>query len=255
MHPARHVLSVLLVGLLLSFGCGSNSVNSPEREARVRILLTDAPADLIETAFVTVSRVYLLDADSEAPVAVDILAAGDEPQVHDLLTLRDGVTALLGEALVPAAGYEELRLVVDDATVTLAEGYAFRDGSVSRSLKVPSGQSSGIKVKLAESIPANEGVVTTLVVDFDVNENFRIQGNPQTEAGIRGVSFQPVLKEKSRTVEEDEEDDSRDPDVDEEDIPGNGGDESHDGDVDPTDEDGEVPDHVEVDIGVEGGLH
>jgi hypothetical protein len=39
-------------------------------------------------------------------------------------------------------------------------------------------------------------------VDFDVDDNFVLQGNPETPAGIHGVLFTPVLKEKVRTEEE-----------------------------------------------------
>ena len=49
----------------------------------------------------------------------------------------------------------------------------------------------------------HRGEETTIVlVDFDVNENFRLQGNPETPAGLQGILFTPVLKEKSRTVDE-----------------------------------------------------
>ena len=60
---------------------------------------------------------------------------------------------------------------------------------------------SGIKVQLAEPLSAESGMVTIVVVDFDVNDNFKLQGNPDTPAGIKGILFTPVLKEKSRDME------------------------------------------------------
>ena len=59
-----------------------------------------------------------------------------------------------------------------------------------------------IKLNLRESEAADEessgveisGGETVLVVDFDVNQSFRIQGSPDTPAGISGVSFQPTLR-------------------------------------------------------------
>ena len=45
---------------------------------------------------------------------------------------------------------------------------------------------------LDEPLAAEPGVVTIVLVDFDVNDNFRIQGNPETPAGIQaGHSFKP----------------------------------------------------------------
>jgi hypothetical protein len=52
--------------------------------------------------------------------------------------------------------------------------------------------------ELAEPIEAEEGEETTLVVDFDVDQNFVIQGNPETPAGIIGMLFTPVLQELRR---------------------------------------------------------
>jgi hypothetical protein len=63
---------------------------------------------------------------------------------------------------------------------------------------VPSGSQSGIKVDLGSAIVADDGETTVIVVDFDVDQNFVIQGNPETPAGIMGILFTPVLKEKSR---------------------------------------------------------
>jgi hypothetical protein len=93
-------------------------------------------------------------------------------------------------------------LVVSEATVTLIDGLEFRDGGVARTLHVPSGMQSGIKVHLNSPLEVAEGTLTTLTVDFDVNSNFVIQGNPETPAGIQGVLFTPVLKEKGRTEED-----------------------------------------------------
>ena len=83
----------------------------------------------------------------------------------------------------------------------------FTDGTTYRSLKVPSGAQSGIKVKL-QSTDADTLVpyVTItpgqaiLVVDFDVSQNFKIQGNPNTPAGLRSILFTPVLRAVVRNV-------------------------------------------------------
>ena len=68
-------------------------------------------------------------------------------------------------------------------------------------LKVPSGAQSGIKIKLRPADGEEDGESgieitgeTTLVVDFDVSQNFKIQGNPNTPAGLKGVLFTPSLR-------------------------------------------------------------
>lgn len=162
--------------------------------AAVQIKLTDAPSDLIDSAEVSISRVYLVG-DGQP---VDLLDPENSPQVFDLMELRGGVEALLAESPAPEGTYSQLRMVVDDATVTLVEGMTFDDGSTTQSLKVPSGSQSGLKVEIDEPIVNEDGTLTIVVVDFDVNESFVLQGNPDTPAGLKGMLFKPVLKEKRR---------------------------------------------------------
>jgi hypothetical protein len=184
--------------LLAVAAAACDETTGPDGTAEVRIQLTDAPSDMIATADVWISRVYLMPADSGGE-AVELMEAGAPAKKYDLLLLRDGVTAeLTGAAAIEPGMYRQLRLVVDSAVVTLVDGFTFSDGSTSRNLKVPSGSTSGIKVQLEEPIDAAEGESTTLVVDFDVDQNFKLQGNPNTPAGIHGILFTPVLHEKSR---------------------------------------------------------
>jgi len=212
-HPS---LALALLAISASaLGCGDDNTTTPPpngtNTASIRVMLTDAPSDYISSAEVTISRVYLMAAAADsmedstaAPAgAIDLLPEGSEPLTFDLLDLQDGLEAYLGEVQVPAGMYHQLRLVVDDASVTLADGYTFPDGTDTAGLKTPSAHKSGIKVQLAEPIPADEGMVTIVTVDFDVNQNFVLQGNPETPAGIKGVLFKPVLKEKHRAQEED----------------------------------------------------
>ena len=135
---------------------------------------------------------------------MDLFNDPEEPLAFDLLTLRDGVIAdLTGEVELPAGTYRQLRMIVADAEVTLAEGYTFSNGESMRKLFIPSGAQSGIKVNLVEPITTEAGAVDVVLVDFDVNQNFVLQGNPDTPAGLRGVLFTPMLRELSRSRSDD----------------------------------------------------
>lgn len=199
MHRFRFIALMLVVSLLLlPMGC---SLFESDSEGVIRVMLTDAPADMIKSAVVTITRVYLVPGDDEGNF-VELLPAEESPKTYDLLTLRDGLEAFLAEATVPTGTYHQLRLVVENAEVTLAEGFTFENGSATAALKVPSGQTSGIKVKLAAPVAVVEDMVTIVVVDFDVNENFVFQGDTSDPTMIQSVSFQPVLKEKRRDTED-----------------------------------------------------
>ena len=85
--------------------------------------------------------------------------------------------------------YEQLRLVVDSARVTLASGNTFSDGTTEKTLKVPGGDNSGLKVNFAGPVMVDPGH-TTVTVDFDVSQSFIFQGNASMP---NGVLFTPVL--------------------------------------------------------------
>lgn len=171
-------------------GCDPNPSGSLDVD--LTVALADAPADYIASAVVDIGEITLTRTDGAAIVITD---DGGE---YDLITLQDGVTADLATVTVDPGEYHQLRMVVEGATVTLASGYTFRDGTTERELDIPSGASSGIKVNLgykhgASGVQLTPGE-TLLVIDFDVSQNFRIQGSADTAAGIQDVSFTPLLR-------------------------------------------------------------
>jgi hypothetical protein len=168
----------------------------------VQILLTDAPSDMIASAEVWISHVYLQggvgEPEEDGGGRVDLFNDPESPHHYDLLDLQDGLTAdLTGFVEIEAGLYQGLRLVVDSARVTLVEGLAFPDDTDTALLMVPSGSESGIKVMLDGVIEVAEGESTILTVDFDVDRNFVIQGG-EGESAIQAVVFTPVLMELDR---------------------------------------------------------
>jgi len=203
----KKVRPILGVAVLVMVACQGDPL--APNTTQVQILLTDAPHEQLESAIVWISRVYLQGGGGNEPDTaagdtttggrVDLYHDPGAPLEFDLLTLRDGVTAdLTGLVEVDVGLYQSLRFVVDSARVTLVEGLTFEDGTGTASLKVPSGSTSGIKVKLNDILDAGEGTATTVTVDFDVDDNFKIQQNPQTGL-VKKVLFTPVLKEKERS--------------------------------------------------------
>lgn len=162
--------------------------------ATLRILLTDAAADYIAEANVDIGRVELLPSEDGSPITLS--EDGTDGYVN-LLELQNAATMQLAEAEVEAGLYHQLRLIVESANVTLKDDYTFRDGSRTKDLKVPSGAQTGIKLLLRDEngdpleLASGETVV---VLDFDVNRSFVIQGNPETPAGIRSMLFKPTIK-------------------------------------------------------------
>ena len=228
--PARELLSacrnrivpVLTAALLVggTAACSDDSPSGLRGTAGVRILMTDAPTDMLDSAWVWISHVYLTgpggtevddeevegEDDSELPGGrMDLFLDEENPVLVDLLTLQDGVTVdLTGVVPVEATTWEGVRFVVDSTRLVLAEGYTFEDVSTVGTFKVPSGRQTGIKVKLDDILDLDEDEVTTVLIDFPVNDNFRIQMHPQLDTVVRRVTFQPVLRELGRDDDSDE---------------------------------------------------
>jgi hypothetical protein len=207
-HLGNKVRPILLTVLVAAGACEGDSLGP--QTSRVQVLLTDAPHEQLDSAIVWISHIYLQGGGGTEPdtAASDTTSSGGRVDLYnnpgtplhfDLLTLRDGVTAdLTGLVEVDVGLYQSLRFVVDSARVTLVEGLMFEDSTQTGVLKVPSGSTSGIKVKLNDILDAGDGDTTTVTVDFDVDDNFKIQQNPQTGL-VKMILFTPVLKEKGRS--------------------------------------------------------
>jgi Domain of unknown function (DUF4382) len=172
-------LALPLLAALAMAACDGGTGGSGD--ARVSIRLTDAPGDLQE-AWVRIDRIYLKGgaADSTGNGGTDLLTTRTD--WVDLLTLSGGRTAeLVNGAVVPAGRYSELRMVVCEAYVVADNGdvYATRDAvlpagvTADGQLQVPSGCSSGFKIKFQGDEPVElESESTIMTVDFDVSQSF-----------------------------------------------------------------------------------
>lgn len=190
-HPLRVFRRTGTLAAMALIGAACS--NSTGNDTQLSVLLTDAPHPLFESANVTIGEISIIPADG-APIV--LTSAGGS---YDLLQLQDGVTANLATLSIDAGNYVQLRLVVTEASVTLKDGFQFNDGSITKTLVVPSGAQTGIKINLSNADGNSESGIeisgaTILVVDFDVSQNFVVQGSLDTPAGINGVLFTPLLR-------------------------------------------------------------
>jgi hypothetical protein len=194
----KRASAVMALAAVALTGCEDSGVGVADGAADVRVLLTDAPADYIDAAWVDIGAISLVPMEG-TPV---LLSEDGTDGLVDLLELQNAATAELADMEIEPGTYAEIRMVVEAAEVDLVDGYTFRDGTTTKALKVPSGAQSGLKLKLAprdgmgdeddglEIVPGEN----VLVVDFDVSRSFVLQGNPDTPAGIHGVIFKPTLR-------------------------------------------------------------
>lgn len=165
-----------------------NNIENLDGKGRLTVNITDAPfpIDIVDKTVVTIDRLSIGSA-AEGEEEGNFLVLSEEEREIDLLDLTNGVTLELASVDIDAGTYDEIRLHVVDAKVLLKDGTEF-------DLKIPSGSSSGLKIKIAPAVTIEEGMESTVLLDFDVSKSFVMQGNMDTPAGIKGFLFKPVIR-------------------------------------------------------------
>jgi hypothetical protein len=197
--------SLLIAAAFSLAACGSDPLELPAGTGLLRIQLTDAPfpTDSVESVDIWVVRVdaKLAEGDSveaAAGASDDSASVGGWKTIaspdksFDLLTLRGGTVASLGEAALPEGDYRGFRLVIDPSKSSLTlKGGTVLDGDSSPSITFPSASRSGIKVHVQQSIPVGEDSTSTVLIDFDLENSFVMRGNSISQ---NGLLFKPVVK-------------------------------------------------------------
>ncbi|WP_258097141.1 DUF4382 domain-containing protein [Marinoscillum pacificum] len=153
-----------------------------DRLATLRLLITDAPypVELIESAYITINKITADHSDST-------LLLSEELFTINIFELRNGLSENLVDLKVPVGNIQSFNLFIEAAEITLTDGRNF-------DLNVPSGASSGLKVKVSPSIEIVENDLLEILIDFDVSQSFVPLGSDNSPNGIRGFNFKPTVK-------------------------------------------------------------
>lgn len=193
----RHGLLAVAAPLLMLGAGACDEATSPDGTGQFSVALTDAPSAMFSEATVDIGAIQLVG-EASGPITLT-----QDGGVHDLLDLQNGVMADLATLDIEAGTYHQLRLIVESAEVTLAEGYEFSDGTTTRSLFVPSGAQTGVKVNLRHAentseesggVEISSGETILVVLDMDVERNFVLQGDPDGPEGLLDVLFTPLVR-------------------------------------------------------------
>jgi hypothetical protein len=177
-------LRLLLFGalILLSLHCDNTGLFTPvDDEARVEIRLIDGPGDY-EKVLIDVVDVRV-KFQGEDWVDLD----DDYPGTYDLLELTSGVDALLAEGDFLPGTLEEVRLILGPDNFVQIGGELI-------SLRTPSAQQSGLKIKL-NNATLEPGESYVILLDFDA-------GRSVVRAGNSGnYNLKPVIRGKIEEVD------------------------------------------------------
>ncbi len=140
--------------------------------------ITDAPTTEFTEVFITFTGISVKPSEGKA-----IEFTFDEAKTLDLLTLQGGATApLLDDTELPAGEYEWIRLTLD-----VDSSYVTEAGGGQRTLFIPSGAQTGLK--LIDGFTVKPGGNSDFTIDFDVNKSIV---DPQ--GGMADYYLKPVLR-------------------------------------------------------------
>jgi hypothetical protein len=163
----RFLSAALLAVFALSFASCSkddddDNNNNTQGKAKVNFRLTDGPADY-DNVYIDIQSVEVTMADSGK-----VTVAAIRPGVYDLLKFSNGVDTLLAAAEIPAGTIGQIRLVLGTNNSVVVDGQT-------HALTTPSGQTSGLKLNLNQTLAANQSY--DFWIDFDAGKSVHQTGN------------------------------------------------------------------------------
>lgn len=152
------IISILSLGIGLT-ACNKN--NDGDGMTKVNVKITDGPG-AYDAIFLSVKEIQVLSSGGQSTLTVG-------PAPFNILNFRMGRDTLIASQDIPSGRIQEIRLVLNDT------GNRVLIGGISYPLTTPSGQTSGVKLKVQEDLEA--GIAYTLLLDFDAAKSIVQTGN------------------------------------------------------------------------------
>jgi len=148
-------------------GCSEDEVSNTGTTdpGHMTITMVDSPADY-DAVYIDVIGVEAHQASSDSNSGW--ISIGSNPGIYDLITLRNGVEAVIADSSLPAGHYTQVRLLLGNSNTVVVDGVEYP-------LEVPSGSQSGLKLNHQFTIEPN--TVYALMLDFDAEKSIVETGN------------------------------------------------------------------------------
>lgn len=156
---------ILIFGLF--YGCSDNPSAPTNQNGTLSINLTDSPASF-DAVYISVTKVEVNQSASASNSDSGWVTINSTPQTYDLLSLRNGAEAVLGDTALSSGQYNQIRLIIGSGSYVVMNG-------VRIDLTIPSGAQTGVKLVHQFSITAN--TQANLTLDFDASRSIVLQGN------------------------------------------------------------------------------
>lgn len=160
------VLFVVLTASLFIYACSEQSSPS-DGQGQIVMRIVDSPADF-EHVNIAVARVEVHKAGSDSTSGWVVI--NNNAATYDLLTLRNGTSAILGTNTLASGHYTQIRLILGSGSNVVVNGNSYN-------INVGGGMQSGIK--LNHEFDITDGNVYELTLDFNVDHSIHMTGNGQ----------------------------------------------------------------------------
>ncbi|RPD49371.1 DUF4382 domain-containing protein [Hymenobacter sediminis] len=191
MQFARLLPLALLATPLALASCSNDNDSDSTSSSKLEVRLMDAPGDF-RTVVLDVQKIEVHLKDEKDPEVYQLLPF--KPQTINVLDYVNGKSALLVSTDFTPGDLSEIRLLLGpDSYVIGKDGQTY-------ALKTPSGQSSGVKLKLDKAtLRARE--TFQLLLDFDVAKSIVERGNwkPNNDKKERYL-LKPVIRVVAQEV-------------------------------------------------------
>ena len=172
-------LALFFSGLAILVGCKKDNSSSLGGTTKVEVRMTDAPGNF-DKINLSVKEIILYSDGKPYTFAATT-------SIFNILDFRIGSSnpdILVASGEMPSGEISEIRLVLNDSGNTIVVG------GVSQALTIPSGQSSGWKVKLKANPSLVPGVTYSLLLDFDAAKSIVSAGNGSylLKPVVRGIT-------------------------------------------------------------------
>lgn len=157
------MLSMMIVALFI--GCSEDSTGPAQGTGVLKMYLVDSPSSY-DSVIIFVSRVEVHRAGDDSTAGWYVI--NNILRSFNLLQLRNGASAVLGDSILTSGDYTQIRLILTDGNYVI-------DNGVKHDLIVPSGTQTGIKLNHAFTIEPN--AIYELMLDFNVDKSIHITGN------------------------------------------------------------------------------
>lgn len=174
------------LGLMVSMSaCNNDDEQAGTGTSRMEVRLTDAPGDY-EKVLIDIRSVEIhTDANANDKSEGWTTLGNIHPGIYNLLDFSNGKDTLLAASNLPAGRISQIRLILGpDNSLVLKNGTQV-------ALKTPSGQTSGLKVKIDADLVSD--VTYVVLLDFDASKSIVAKGNG-------GFNLKPVIRTITRSI-------------------------------------------------------